>query len=122
MAFHSRLKRVEEQIRLEIATIIQKNLKDPRLTTMISVLSVRVSKDLRSAKVYISSLNANADNIRETLDVLNKAKGFIRKLLGERLTIKYTPELEFFYDDSIEYAAHINQVLYRLHKEEETSR
>ena len=118
MALHSRLKRVEEQIREEIANIILKEIKDPRIG-LTSVNHVHVSKDLRFAKVYVSSLERDNISTDQTVQILTRARKFIRKLLGERVVLKYLPDLEFIHDDTMKRADRINTLLNDLDRERE---
>ena len=95
----SRTRRVAEQIQRELATLIQREVKDPRLG-MVTVSVVNVSKDLSVAKVYVSVLDESHD-IEQTLEVLNHASGFLRHALGQNLVMRIVPHLQFLYDESI---------------------
>jgi len=107
-----RIDRIAEEIKRELGDIIR-NLKDPRLPTVISVVGVRVTKDLRFAKAYVSVLGD--DKVRsDTLAALTSAGGFIRREIGQRIDLRFTPEFTFVVDDSIEYGAKINEVLRNL--------
>ena len=101
-----RAERVSNLIRQEISELLQEQVNDPRLRSLISVTKVSTSADLRNAKVYISCLEDNA-NKEEVLQGFKAAASFFRRELAHRLTLRYVPELSFHFDDSIEFAANI---------------
>lgn len=106
---HQRIDRISEEVRREVDAIIRGELGDPRVTGTFSVTRAEVTGDLRYAKIYISVLE---DDKREPLiAALKNAKGFIRRELGRRMIIRYTPELIFVSDLNIAYGVHIAQVL-----------
>ncbi len=114
----NRVRRVAEQIKKDIGGIIKFELKDPRVAGITSVTDVDLSKDLRYASVYVSIYGNNTVK-EETLQALVKATGFIRSKIGRRIRLRYTPEINFFLDNSIEYGAHIENVIKSLQKNEE---
>lgn len=93
----SRLDRIADLIRRELAFLIQKEIQDPRIG-LITILAVTLSKDLAHARVYVSILSP--DQVAETLQGLNKAAGFLRGLLAKRLKMRVVPALRFLYDDT----------------------
>lgn len=97
---YPRTYRIAEQIKREIALILQRELKDPRLKGFISISAVEVSGDLSFAKVYVSILGSE-EAIRDAMTILKNAKKFIRSLLARRLSLRIMPELNFIYDNSI---------------------
>lgn len=104
-----RMKRVADLISREIASLIQRNLKDPRVT-LVTVTGAEISPDLRSAKVFWSVFGD--DEKREAAALaLEKAKGFLRRELGGRLDLKATPELRFIYDDALDRGQRIDDLL-----------
>lgn len=105
----ARLGRIEEEYKKELSQIIGYELKNPNVTGLISVTKVKVSNDLKYAKVYVSILNAK--NLKETLAGLKKSSGFIRSELARRVNLRNTPELVFELDDSLEYGAKIDTIL-----------
>ncbi len=105
----ARLGRIEEEYRKELSQIIGYELKNPNVTGLISVTKVKVSNDLKFAKVFVSILNAK--NLKETLAGLKKSSGFIRSELARRVNLRNTPELVFELDDSLEYGAKIDTIL-----------
>ena len=104
-----RLGRIDEEYRKEISQIIGYELKNPSVTGLISVTKVKVTNDLKFAKVYVSILNSK--NVKDTLAGLKKSSGYIRSELAKRINLRNTPELIFELDDSIEYGAKIDSIL-----------
>lgn len=105
----ARLGRIGEEYRKELSQIIGYELKNPNVTGLISVTKVKVTNDLKYAKIYVSILNSK--NIKETLAGLKKSSGFIRTELARRVNLRNTPELVFELDDSLEYGARIDTIL-----------
>lgn len=106
---NNRQGRIDEEFKKEISSIINYDLKEPTVTGLISVTRVKVTPDLKYAKVWVSILNAK--NIEETLKGLAKSSGFIRSELAKRINLRYTPELSFVIDDSLEYGERIDNIL-----------
>ncbi len=109
MANYSRMDRISEEVKRELSLVIR-DLKDPRLPAMVSVVAVRVTKDLKFAKAYISIMGDEKER-QDGIAALKSASGFIRKEIGRRLNLRNTPEFSFVADDSIAYGAHINEIL-----------
>jgi ribosome-binding factor A len=107
-----RLERVNQLIKEEISMLLQRELKDPRLG-FVTVTEVETSKDLRSAKVFVSVLGDEAQ-WKASLAALESARGFIRNWLRDHLDLRMTPTLEFRPDRSMEHAAHIQALLKQL--------
>ena len=104
--------RINEDLQRELSALIR-TLKDPRVQqSMVSVTKVEATGDLRYAKVYISVLDK--DKSKETLKGLKSAGGFLRREIGSRLQLRYTPELIFEEDDSIAYGAKMFSLLRSL--------
>ncbi|KXS50299.1 MAG: ribosome-binding factor A [Halanaerobium sp. 4-GBenrich] len=101
--------RVGELLKEEISQIVLREMKDPRIG-FVSVTDVEVSGDLRHAKVFISVYGTDKEK-EETMEGLQQAQGFVRKLVGERVKIHHTPEIIFRYDDSIENGVHISEII-----------
>jgi len=113
MPAFKRIDRISEEVKRELSTVVHE-LKDPRLSVcMVSVVNVQVTKDLRYAKAYISVLGDEKMQ-NDAMAALKSAAGFIRKEIGHRINLRITPEFSFVLDDSIEYGAHINEVLKNL--------
>jgi len=113
----NRVRRVAEQIKKDVSQIITVEIKDPRVVEMTSVTDVELSKDLRHASVYVSIYGSEAER-EETLQALARASGFVRSEIGKRIRLRYTPEIIFFLDTSIEYGAYIESVIKSLKEEE----
>ena len=111
-----RLDRVNQLIKEEISTLLQRELKDPRLG-FVTVTEVDVAKDLRTAKVYVSVLGSETQ-WQSSLQALESARGFIRNWLVPRLRLRSVPHLTFHPDRSMAHAAHIQTVLEGLKSEE----
>ena len=106
---NNRMGRIDEEYRKELSQIIGFELKNSSITGMISVTKVKVTPDLKYAKVYVSIFNSK--NIKETMEGLKKSSGFIRTELAKRINLRNTPELIFEIDDSMEYGAKIDSIL-----------
>lgn len=107
----NKIQRINEDIQRELASLIR-SLKDPRIGGLVSITTVRTTGDLRYAKVYISTLDEkDADSV---IAGLKSAAGYLRRELGSRLKIRYTPELIFEADDSIRKGSHIISMLNQL--------
>lgn len=105
----NRINRINEEVRRELSEIIRE-LKDPRIPMMTSVVSVSVTADLRYATVYVS-IFGDEEVKKNALSALKKSAGFVRRELGHRLNLRYTPEIIYKADDSIEHGARINELL-----------
>ena len=99
----------------EISKILYEEVKDPNIG-YVTITSAKISSDLSYAKIYFTSLLD--DKREEVLKSLNKASGFIRKELCERVEIRKMPELTFVYDDSIEYGNKIEKIIEEIHEKE----
>ncbi len=116
---YQRIDRISEEVRREVDAIIREELGDPRIGGTFSITRAEVTGDLRYAKIYVSVLE---DDRREDLmEALKSAKGFIRRSLGKRMIIRYTPELIFISDKNIEYGVHIAKVLAETIRPEENA-
>ena len=112
-----RIGRINEEIQKELAAKIR-TLKDPRVQdAMISITGVETTGDLRYAKVYISVLQK--ERSRDVLKGLKSAGGFLRREIGSKLQLRYTPELVFELDDSIAKGARMTALLNSLHIEDD---
>ena len=111
----NRIGRINEEIQRELAELIRA-LKDPRVQTMISITRVDTTPDLRYCRVYVSVLEQARE--QEAVKGLRSAGGWLRRELGSRLQLRYTPELIFEADDSLRYGAHMFDLLSRLSAQE----
>ena len=108
-----KIDRINEDIKRELSAIFR-TLKDPRISSMITVLRVDVTNDLSYATVYVSTVEGE-DKTAESVKGLKSAKGYIRRELGSALKLRHVPELRFVADNSIAYSAEINKILKGLH-------
>jgi ribosome-binding factor A len=105
----NRIGRINAGIQQELSQLLR-TVKDPRVSgAMLTITHVDTTNDLRYAKIYISALNC-ADE-KELMRGLKSASGYLRRELGARLSLRYTPELQFIADDSISHGAHILDML-----------
>lgn len=109
-------RRVGQEILREINDILRKRVRDPRVQD-ITITDVRVTGDLQQAKIYYSLLSDLASDHEKAQQGLDKAKGLIRKELGQRLTLYKTPELIFEKDESVAYGNHIDDLIRKLNQE-----
>ena len=112
-----RIEKVQELIKQEASEIIMRELKDPRIG-FVTITEVDVSSDLHNAKLYVSILGSDKQ-IEDTWKGLNSSLGFIRRELAHRIRLKFIPEIKFFMDTSLQYSAHIQELLIKVQKDEE---
>jgi ribosome-binding factor A len=108
---------VAEQIRVEIAGILQRELKDPRIG-LATCTRVNVSGDLRVAKVYVSVLGSEPEQ-KQTMKALGIASGYVRHLLSRRLGLRVSPEVRFMFDPSVEYGIKLEKMLEETKRDKE---
>ena len=113
MADNRRPDRVSEAIREAVAMFLAEGVKDPRVTGLVTVTGVVVTRDLRHAKVHVSILGSEQDK-KQTMEGLASVAGHLRAKLGRTLRLRVTPELDFRYDASIAHAAHIDSLLEQI--------
>lgn len=111
----NRMNKIDEEIKKEISTIISTELKNPHLTGLISVSKVKTTPDLRFAKVYITMINEKSK--KQNLSILKQSSGFIRSVIAKKINLRYTPELIFEFDESIEYGSRIDEILKNITKD-----
>lgn len=107
-----KIDRINEDVRREMCAILRE-LKDPRISQMLTVVHVDVTKDLSYATVYVSALEG-MEKTKESVKGLKSAAGYIRRELGVRLSLRSMPELRFVADDSIARSAEINKIINSL--------
>lgn len=110
----ARIDKINEEVRRELANIIRE-LKDTRIPMMTSAVAVNVTNDLRYAKAYISVMG-DEETQKKAMEGLKSAAGFVRREIGKRIDLRYTPELIFELDHSIEHGAHIEELLKKYNK------
>lgn len=117
----ARSKKISEEIKKIVSHIMMFEIKDPRVSKLSSITHVETTNDLRFTTIYISVFDPK-HNVEVHIEGLNSAKGFIRKEIGKKLKLHYTPEPIFKPDHSIEHGMHINEILSGLdikHDEDE---
>lgn len=107
--------RINEDIKYYLDKIIREDVKDPKISGIISITQVSTTKDLRYAKVYVSIYGTKYTH--QTFNEIKKASGFIRKRLSTMLKARAIPDIVFELDDSMEYGSHMDQVLKSLSEE-----
>ncbi|MCP3852405.1 MAG: 30S ribosome-binding factor RbfA [Gammaproteobacteria bacterium] len=118
MADFTRSRRVGELIQRELATLLTREVKDPRLA-FVSITAVDVTRDLGLAKIFYTIISANSDNDtiaqaenkKKVSEGLKKASGFLRYELGHRVKLRVVPRLEFFFDESVLHGAQLTQLI-----------
>lgn len=115
-----RIERLNSLLRQEISELVQRQVKDPRLGSFVSITNVAVSSDMRHARVFVSRFGTDSEK-QETLFALISASGFIRHELGERLKMRRTPELSFKLDETIEKADRVLRMIDTISAEENQS-
>ncbi len=108
-----RIERVNHLIRQEISQLLQNEVKDPRLSRMVSITEVDTSNDLKYARVFVSCICSEEEK-KEILSALAAASGFLHGELTKRLTLRHIPELSFHWDNSIEHGAYILELIDRV--------
>lgn len=110
---YSRAQRVGDQIQRELAMLIPREVKDPRLG-FVTLTGVDVSRDLGHAKVFITLMNSEErETVDANLELLNEAAGYLRMLLGKAIKMRSIPQLRFYYDDSVSRGAYLSSLIDR---------
>ena len=112
-----RVEKIQELMKQEISKIILHDLKDPRIG-FVTVTGVEITADLSEATAYVSIMGSE-QQIKDTWAGLLSALGFVRREIGRRIRLRVTPELSFALDRSLDYSAHIQDLLNRIKKEAE---
>lgn len=117
MALHSRVRRINEELKAMIADVIANEVKDPRLhEVMVTVTSVNTTNDLSQAQVFVS-VYGNEEQTTEVMEALKKSQPFIKREIAQRITFRYMPDLIFRLDETGKNAAHINNLLRSIERE-----
>jgi ribosome-binding factor A len=111
-----RIGRINDDIKQELSAMLP-TLKDPRVRGIISITRVDTTADLRYCKVYISALDR--ENLDQVIKGLKSASGYLRRELGHRMSLRYTPELQFIPDDSIDRGTKLIKMMEDLHAKED---
>jgi len=112
---NNRLDRINEELKRELSNIINYEVKNSNVTGMISVTKVKISPDLRFARVSVSMINSR--NTKQTLAGLKAASGFIRSRIADKMNLRVTPEFVFELDESLMYGERIDSILNDIMKE-----
>jgi len=115
---YPRTKRIGEEIKKLISSLIKNELKDPRISSLTSIIEVEVTKDLRYANIFVSVYGSDEEK-SNTIIALSSAAGFIRKAIGKELKLRYTPEPLFKIDRSIEKGVYISNLLNKMQPSEQ---
>ena len=113
---NNRMGRIDEEYRKELSQIIGFELKNSSITGMISVTKVKVTPDLKYAKVYVSMFNSKS--VEKTMQGLKDSAGFMRSQVARIVNLRITPELVFEYDDSIEHGERIDNILKQISEQD----
>ena len=112
MAKQLRVEKLQELIKQEMSKMLLTDLKDPRIG-FVTVTDVEMTGDLREAKIYVSIMGGQ-DEVKNSLEGLNSALGFIRREIGQRIRLRFTPEISFALDTSLDYGDHIQKLLLQV--------
>ena len=116
-----RTDRLNELLRQELSLVLQRQLRDPRLGPLVSIIRVETSNDLRHAKVFVSVMGSRTDKDK-ALQALSSATGFLRRELAQALSLRRVPDLSFVLDETIEQAAGVLRVMNQLVSERSQQR
>ncbi|WP_286788085.1 MULTISPECIES: 30S ribosome-binding factor RbfA [unclassified Pseudomonas] len=115
---YTRTQRIGDQMQRELALLIQREIKDPRLG-LVTITDVNVARDLSHAKVFITVLGKDSsEDIAQNLGILNEASGFLRQQLGRAMKLRTIPQLRFHYDESIRRGAELSALIERAVSED----
>ncbi len=114
-----RSEKVADLIQKEISEMLLKSIKDPRIG-FVTITRVSVSEDCRFAKIYFS-VAGTLEEREKSIKGLESAKGYVRKELGRRIRLRYTPDIVFQFDPSIEYAIHMEELIQSIHPKGEAN-
>lgn len=112
---NNRVYRISEEVKKVVSELLFNGLKDPRIHHMTSITNVEVTRDLRYAKIYVSILG-NEEEKKNTIEGLERAKGFIRNEIGKKIDLRYVPEPIFYLDESIEQGIYLSKLIENVNK------
>lgn len=115
MSTQLRVEKLQELIKQEMSKMLLREIKDPRIG-FVTVTDVEVTGDLREAKIYVSIMGGE-EQVQASLEGLHSALGFIRREIGKRIRLRFTPEISFALDNSLDYGEHIQKILLKIEKE-----
>lgn len=111
-----RVEKVQELMKQEVSKMLLRDIKDPRIG-FVTVTQVELTGDLREAKIYVSIMGSE-QQIEDSWQGLQSALGFIRREIGRRIRLRFTPSISFALDKSLDYSAHIQELLNKINSEE----
>jgi len=114
----ARSDRVGGQVQKLLSAVLQKEIKDPRLKTVV-ITGVKMTRDLKSARIYFT-VNGGGKEKKQAMKAFRSARGYVKRSLAARLGLRYMPDLKFFYDDSFDYGSHIDDILRSLNIDDES--
>ncbi len=115
---YRRADRVANLIQAEIAQMLERELRDPRLKK-VTITRVSLTDDLKLARVYFSLIGTKEEK-EQARQGFYRAKGLIKRMIGERIYLKFVPEIEFFFDQSLEYSQKIEELIHKIHEKDES--
>ncbi len=118
MSSQLRIEKLQELIKQEVGKMLLYDIKDPRIG-FVTVTEVEMTGDLREAKIFVSIMG-NDEQIKDTMDGLKSALGFVRREIGKRIRLRFTPEISFAPDKSLDYSEHIQKILLKIEKERDS--
>ena len=118
MSSQLRIEKLQELIKQEVGKMLLYDIKDPRIG-FVTVTEVEMTGDLREAKIYVSIMG-NDEQIKNSMEGLQSALGFIRREIGKRIRLRFTPEISFAPDKSLDYSEHIQKLLLKIEKERDS--
>ena len=110
-----RTERIAGEMRRVLSDIIRNDVKDPRIPLVTSITNIKLTKDLKFAKVYVS-IYAGEEEKKAAIEALKGSSGFIRRALGQKMIIRALPELTFVLDESLEYGSYMNKKIDELNQ------
>lgn len=120
----SRTQRIADQVQKDLAQLVQREIKDPRLG-MVTISYVKIAKDLGYADVYVTVMamgkqDDQAGAIKESLKVLNSAAGFLRGQLSKKVKLRVMPQLRFHFDESVDRGRRLNDLIFKATREDQS--
>lgn len=114
---NNRIVKIQGEFKRGLSEIFLTDIKDPRMSSMVSVTRVEVTPDLKYAKAYVSVFD-EPERVKDTMAALSSAEGFIRARLNDKIKLRRIPNLTFIYDDSIEYSIQISKLIDEVHEKD----
>ena len=116
-----RTRRIAQELKKEVSSIISIDLKDPRVSGLASITDVELTNDLSQAKIFVSIIGDDEEK-EETIEGLNSSKGFIKKELGQRLRLRHIPDVIYVLDETIERGIYMDNLIDKVIKQDEENR